>query len=598
MDEILSKNTGVLTPSFEYYFFHPEKLLELYRLKTNSIHGDSSYDGPVLLKIDVIENEVIKLISKDERNLSVVEKRLIDNVRRFYLNFYNKSLPNNYKMVASYASCKVFNQPYRNKLFNKDICVNITSYNNQLIKFVNDTYNKFCKGQKVDETALNIMFEYYSGKITVDMSDKYKARCDFLVKKLLNWNGNYPTSGKNFLLQYFSYKKCMDEHKPLAKVYLSSKAYDGSMLSSSTLGVSYGFTGVVFINDNFAKLHPAGKAYHGIDNDFNLIAVLFHELQHFSQSLDADRGVVSASAMKMIKSNLFRNYLSSKEFNEYQQNYDYRETEVEADYQGYKDAFMYLNSLVPKRVRELAKARERSNKMKNKSAFSFQFYENGLKTYIENYNVKMLCKIISKNPRLLNDYPQLKLFFNGDGSYKGFERLISEYTQAKLSGKSDEYLFTYNEFFLIEFKNRLSNGYMDLSNIRSDDDLFTVFSLVADLFTIETTKLSRMIDGVNNQNLDLFNKIAPFRVDRIIEYYNFITSNSRLIESLIAGEKRTKTLNPARLLRSSDNMETSYLNARINYLKRMFVSNGLVSSTTSAFELNNLQLKGGNNYGR
>ena len=259
---------------------------------------------------------------------------------------------------------------------------------------------------------------------------------------------------------------------------------------------------------------------------------------------------------------------------------------------------MYLNSLVPKRVRELAKTRERSNKMKNKSAFSFQFYENGLKTYIENYNVKMLCKIISKNPRLLNDYPQLKLFFNGDGSYKGFEKLISEYTQAKLSGKSDKYLFTYNEFFLIEFKNRLSNGYMDLSNIRSDDDLFTVFSLVADLFTIETTKLSRMIDGVNNQNLDLFNKIAPFRVDRIIEYYNFITSNSRLIESLIAGEKRTKTLNPARPLRSSYNMETSYLNERINYLKRMFVSNGLVSSTTSAFELNNLQLKGGNNYGR
>ena len=176
--------------------------------------------------------------------------------------------------------------------------------------------------------------------------------------------------------------------------------------------------------------------------------------------------------------------------------------------------------------------------------------------------------------------------------------LKSEYTQAKLSGKSDEYLFTYNEFFLIEFKNRLSNGYMDLSNIRSDDDLFTVFSLVANLFTIETTKLSRMIDGVNYQNLDLFNKIAPFRVDRIIEYYNFITSNSRLIESLIAGEKRTKTLNPARPLRSSYNMETSYLNERINYLKRMFVSNGLVSSTTSAFELNNLQLKGGNNYGR
>ena len=38
-------------------------------------------------------------------------------------------------------------------------------FNNQLIKFVNDTYNKFCKGQKVDETALNIMFEYYKEKI-------------------------------------------------------------------------------------------------------------------------------------------------------------------------------------------------------------------------------------------------------------------------------------------------------------------------------------------------------------------------------------------------------------------------------------------------
>lgn len=590
MDNILSKNKNNISPTVEYYFYHPLELLSLYKLKTNMVNGESSYDGNLLLKIDVIENEALKLIYRDFNSLSSVEKKMVENIKKFYLDFYNKQLANDFKMVATYVSCKIFNQPHRSKIFNQNMRVNMVSYNNQLIKYINDVYDNFCSGKRVDETALNIMFEYFSGKITVDMNKNYVGRCDYLVKCLLNRN-DYPISGKNFLLQYFSYKKCMKEKKPLAKVYVSSKKYAGGMLKSGTLGVSYGFIGVIFINEAFAKLKSTDKKYYGIDNDFNLIATLFHELQHFSQSLDAENGKVSVSAMKMIKSNIFRKYLSSSQFDEYTKNYDYRESEVEADYQGYKDAFMYLNGFVPRRLKELSKTRQRSVNMRNKSTFSVQFYENGLKTYIENYNVNVLRNIIYKNPRLLNEFPQLRLFFNPDGSYKGFEKLVSEYTDAQLRGESEEYLLTYNEFFLIEFHNRLYNGHMDLSRVRNDDDLFTIFSIISRLFNIETVKLSRMIDGVNLKNLDLFNKIASFRVQRICEYYNFITNNMNIVHGLIERERNLKIKNPRRANRVLYNLEPDYLNEKINDLRRLYCSNNLVCGSASMNELNNLQLR-------
>ncbi len=594
MDTILDKNSHRLNYSFEYYLMHHNELMALYNNKMRSIEGITAYDGNNSLYIDIIENEVIRLLSRDERSLSVVEKRLLKSARDFYTKYYN-NIAGDFKLVSTYVSSKIFIKPYRDKLFDKTMCSSIVNYNNVLIKFVNQTYNNFCTGKSVDETALNIMFEYYSGKISTNMEQKYIDRCDFLVKYLLNSQNNYPVSGKNFLLQYFNYKKCMDEKKPLAKVYLSSKELGGDKLNPNTLGVSYGFTGIIFINESYAKLHPRQKRYHDIDNDFNLISTLFHELQHFTQSLEAESGRVSLTAMKMVKNHLFRTYLSTSQFNEYTENYDYRETEVEADMQGYLDAFKYARSFVPKRIKELTKTRARSDRMRSKSAFSFQFYENGLKTYIENYNVKMLNDIVKKRPYLINEFPQLKLFYNSNGDYIGFNNLISGYTRAQLNGMSEEYLGTYDEFFVIEFKDRLDN--LNLNSFRNDDELFTVFYLVSNLFNDETKKLSRMISVCDNSKLDLFNKITNFRMQRITQYYNFLQDNMHIIESLVQRENNLKAQNRNRAVRTTSFMSSNYLNNQILYLRQLVSTNPVVSNTACATRLHNFNLRSVRNYG-
>lgn len=183
---------------------------------------------------------------------------------------------------------------------------------------------------------------------------------------------------------------------PTAKVYISDKDFENRDIKPSTLGLSFGNTGLVVINESFVKSnlqerYDLSKTLIESTTKMNLlIHTIHHELQHYKQSHNLENNIINIGSYNMLKNRIFREYLSDAKFNEYKTNYRYRETEREANIVGWRETAEFLKKYASKdKFREIKISSYNSVKTKFDKSYAVSTNKTGY-TAIQN---NIICTI-------------------------------------------------------------------------------------------------------------------------------------------------------------------------------------------------------------
>lgn len=134
MDEILSKNIKFLDKDVLNYF-QDNDMAKMYSEKNKIIRGEKPHNSRLELQIDIIENEIIKILEKDAKSRSDTEQKVLGYASKFYRQFYLKPF--------SLMTCKIFNTNVGAKLFSRDEVQKIDVYLKENRKNVKKIYDKY-----------------------------------------------------------------------------------------------------------------------------------------------------------------------------------------------------------------------------------------------------------------------------------------------------------------------------------------------------------------------------------------------------------------------------------------------------------------------
>ena len=386
-----------------------------------------------------------------------------------------------------------------------------------------------------------LLFRYLTANIN-DNFDLFSNVFKNTIKKILELNGNVSIYGKEFLMKFIGYEKCQKLGLEIPPMYITSiHIFDKTKPDFN--GLHYADT----ISINYELLnHDGNKEYveFGVKNLTKWIQTINHELQHYKQNVDMQKGKFSLSAWNYIKSSILRTYLSKKDFNEYMINYKFVETEREANILGWQETASFLNTYSPHFQNEIKEATALSTQTLQTAKYGMKKNDNNKQSIfgIEKYNIEHISKIIKENPHLLQQYKQLNLIFNQNG-VKDLNTLIKEYTYilSNNKGKEKEVNDFYNEVFSYYFI-RLDMSKINLNNL-SNKEQFNMFGIISDLYKRECESLKDMMDVFKTQDkrknwFDTINRIKLFelvgldRIRRIKKYYSYLSKNIKYIESI------------------------------------------------------------------
>ena len=309
-------------------------------------------------------------------------------------------------------------------------------------KDVREYYNLYINDKLNDDVKKIRLMEFLVGKIG---NNNYKNTLENVFSKLLNSNKDLLISEKNFLVQYINYNKCQRLGLPNAKVYLTKKdLFDGENFEGNIKANTYGEKGIIELNESeFEKDFSIISKKFNVSRSVLCLTTINHELEHYKQSYYMQIGKLNESSFYMIMNRIFRNYLSDKNFNEYKTNYKYKQTEREANVNGWRDTAKLLQTYAKDtKFKEMEQAYYISRKTNMEKANSWQkkkINDKEKKMTVETYNIKNLIEIIKDNPNLLRNYPQLKEFFDDNGKIYPPFTFFEKYTKLELQkNKTDD----------------------------------------------------------------------------------------------------------------------------------------------------------------
>lgn len=499
------------------------KYLEsIYDEYYKSIYEDFSFnDGKIRLKLDIIENYIIYLKGKEE--LSLKEKNMLKNASLFYSDYIKK---NPIIMVNS----NIFkNLDFIGYDFIGDPEVYLEKYKKNNAIFI-ECYKNYMMDKNLIDKNISFIMEYLIGRIG---DDSFINVHENVFNKLLNTNRNISISEKNFLLQYITYKRTSELKLPLVNVYFSKKDLYGNS-KFNELGISYTYTGIIYINENIFK-NNFNTIYDRVSFGTEMINTLFHEIEHYKQYAYLKEGVLNKSTFAQIKNTLFDKYLSNNRTSEYDLNYEYREIEREADINSW-----YLTSKLlsqyskKKKFEEIETCFNEYSKRNMQQAYSWQ-KSKGLfgykKKIINEYNNENLINIIKYNPNELKRFPHLKCFFKEDGNLHDFNELICRYTELDIinttesRGMQDCFKEFINYYIL---NHSIKNHIKHFSN----DELICLFDLINDNIINDLKKIEDLCMGIDDKNYEDFKFILLKLKNNVDKYIGVIEKNISLIDRL------------------------------------------------------------------
>ena len=150
------------------------------------------------------------------------------------------------------------------------------------------------------------------------------------------------------------------------------------------------------------------------------IVTLCHEFCHYRQEYEARSGQVSSSAFNYIKCSFSSKLHTTDKFKEYDVNYKYKDSELEAEAYGITDGLDFAGEYFSDKEYDKVK-----DSLKKRLVRSYSFYNNNMQEENcenisirrdgEAYAIESIGTMISKKRSMFDEYPQLKKFYDKNG---------------------------------------------------------------------------------------------------------------------------------------------------------------------------------------
>ncbi len=423
---------------------------------------------------------------------------------------------------------KMFNKEVAAKFFTAEQIREIAEYklreSNKAIQELTSAFKK--KGETISKESIRIAL--YQIKCNNVQDGKL---CDKLYNYLLNnMETNDNIFAKEYILIYTGYLASKDLNIPMPNYYLITHKLDANKMPANNLGACYGNDGIIVINRELVNNNFTIDSK--IPSIIKFMQTSAHETRHASQYHNEELGSISLMTFDTARQDLFRNYLSSSNYDEYRTNYMHSEIESDANLYGWRYTFKLISKRVtdsqkytlPLSINEVeTKYKETTSTKKRATGERFESWR---------YNVKCLDDIVAKHPELINNHATLGYIYTKDGKRIS----IFEMLEKEENNKGLELDKIYNDYYLNFF---MSDDFdkLDIPSLNLEEK-FLIFGKILNIVDSECEKLKdsmkmyqRYKDAVDKRKSE-FDYANKQRTARIKKLLNYLSKHQHLTDGL------------------------------------------------------------------
>lgn len=520
--------------------------VDVYKEKNYSIFNRGSCSWRSFIKADCLELLILTMCSDDNSFRKFIDEILdisssnVNDDDFFDIDYvidYLNDLTFSKEKIASWyiklleknnvgmQTSRIFNDPINVNLFSKEQLEIIKKYKKKMSVLAMREYEKFINLSSEDiefeDVNEKLLFDYMIVNFENEDND-LKEKREKVIEKIVN-NIFYASNlQKEFVVRMAAFEKCKKNNLPLVNIVFSDDI--------DALGSYFSKSNIIDVYDNRLR------NINNMKELTKMIDVIEHEVEHYLQSVEFYNGSFSLPAYSLAVNDCLNDYLNLGEYNDYRNNYNYREIEKYARINGLNDACAFISKYYNGDLIFLNEYRENAQ-FKELQYDSLGYHLDGDNNFESRgfYNIKTMCELFSKEPAILNRYPILKKFFSSNGRLKEWTELSRDYLSLKEDEKviySDvcDYLFSNSYLF--------SNVSFDMAE--SEDVKLGFISMLKDDLSRKINQLfliGKKIDKINTNDVkgmdekkycyDVFDKY----VDSINMEYKFLIDNSLNLDS-------------------------------------------------------------------
>ena len=496
-----------------------------YQNLARQMQGNAQYDASYRFKRDLIENYVLHLAYKKKR--SKAEEGILSKYQIFYSKLFS-DFSFDY-LVGS----KIYK--YYEYILPKEV---IYKEHDRIVYTTQkaiEIFNKFRHKERISNYELNYMFEFFTNNIDSE-NEMIKAMMKALSKWLLITNIDYGIYSKIFLLSYLMHNFCAENIYMDVPIYVTDKyLLDGK--PHNAFGRAMTPHRIISLKYDLVNGLPSDIIEYKfrVPRTIKILHSLFHELQHIRQYNEFKNDfALTSTTFNIIKHRILNKYLSTKDEDEYMVNYSDRETEREANIEGWVGTYKTLNELAPSRIKEIDEAKINATITAYEQSVAIQTnLESRKQEEIDIYNVRKLTSIIAKHPGLLKEYRSLRVFYNNNGKRKKLSEIIPLYNDLEINHTVyegyDIDLDVFDEFIKSMI---IDDGINSYPLNQEEKYQITWFSIIFKLYENEYRNIKQMYSIKDELNQDTINHFSEARINYMQMYKIYLERNYNQIKHL------------------------------------------------------------------
>ncbi len=470
-----------------------------------------------LSRIDALDNYIAKCVLEHPEKL---DPKAIVAYRDYVYSLFQK-----HPLIVTDSI--LFKKEIVTRLFSPTQATQIEEYKKNLTSRISIIATKISNKEQITKQEHDQFLMFLISQID-NHHPKMQTLRDNMFGLIMQKPENLSLLAKEFIFKYVASNVAKENNIPPVQVYISDDLIDGAS-NEKVNGCSFGNSSVLMINREYAITEQQKNK--DIDPVVKMIHTIAHETRHSKQAYEAANKIVSFSSIEYIRNELFGKYLSSSE---YRANYRHSEIERDSNLYGWTYTIKLLERFNPSLVKNLNSAVTESIKHEYKSSFGNKRNSTQRKPK-DIYNVHYLDKIIAEHPEELNNYPQLQLFYNPDGSKKDIMSIIATEertnttSQANIDTAHLHEIFDEYYFFALE-SDEITSIHI---NSLAKEQQFALIAKMSNLLSRELENLNRTIKMLSTQNKVEFENINRYRLKRISKLLKYFDANRQIVDELI-----------------------------------------------------------------
>ena len=440
-------------------------------------------------------------------------------------------MDNNHNNKNKYESLNKNNHNDNN--FNRnDTRSSVVDINNDYSRYLNDELN--------DEQTRRFYNNIFNNLILND--DNTKRIAENIYTSLLNKTGEYTNLDIEYMSRYTIYYNYYhikyDENGNVRPgyenceipTYRETDLNPGEPLDTTNPVTLAGFVPdyeVVVVDSRFTidRIRSGDKTAL-----LSYIHSLCHEMVHYKQHYEAKSGICTDSALYYI----FDKIIRLTDFDNRDQNYWFRDHEVEAELEGMRQAISIGERYMPTEIEAIKRVSRKREEKLLRETISLQYDDTQTSALRDFYTIGVLITFFQSGDLAVQDlskktfitYPQLENFIDPSGKIKSEVELLDRYRVARLANNPIAKIY---EMFLIYIYSRDDVMNINLSSERlSEKRLFISNQVRKEIHLL--TQLTKLVDGretsvkITNTFSVNIEQVVRLRIERLEKYRIFLKS--------------------------------------------------------------------------